>query len=83
MPRRVDQVKGVKLAVGGGIGQADGLAFDGDAPFAFDIHVVQDLIFEITIRDNMGGLDQAIGEGGLAVIDMGDDTEIANLVHMI
>jgi hypothetical protein len=34
-------------AVFGLVGQANGLALDGDAALPFDIHGVQDLIFEI------------------------------------
>jgi hypothetical protein len=31
----------------------------------------------------VGGLDQAIAEGGLAVVDMGNNTEISDIVHCL
>ena len=41
MARGVDQVELVFLTVGSRIGQADGLAFDRDAAFAFNVHVIE------------------------------------------
>jgi two-component system cell cycle response regulator len=59
------------------------LAFDGDPALALDIHGVEDLVLEIPVRDDLGGLDHAVRQGRLAVIDMGDNTEIANIFHDI
>ncbi len=47
----VNQVQLIYLPVFSGVGQTDGLAFDGDAPFTFDVHVVEQLVFELTDRD--------------------------------
>ncbi len=80
--RGVDQIQVVAPAILGLVGQADCLALDGDAPFALDIHGVQDLILEIPGRHDVRGLDQAIREGRFPVIDMGDDAEVANKVHL-
>jgi hypothetical protein len=41
------------VAIFGFIRQAHGLAFDGDAALALDIHGVQDLVLEIPVRDDL------------------------------
>jgi hypothetical protein len=40
---------------------------------------------EVTVRDDAGALDEAVGQGGLAVIDVGDDAEVADVgaVHRL
>ena len=81
MPRRVDQVQGVGPAVLRPVGEGDGLALDRDPPFPLDIHVVEDLILEIAVVDDAGILDQPVGQGGLAVVDMGDDAEVSYIIH--
>ena len=82
MPRGVNQIQVIFVAVSGSVGQANRLAFYGDTAFSFDIHVVQNLIFEITVRYDVRGLDQPIGEGGLPMVDMGDYTEISYAWHV-
>ena len=57
---------------------ADGRGFDRDAAFTFQIHRVEHLGFGLTIRDRAGGLQQSIGQGALAVINVGDDGKVAN-----
>src|SRR5574340_223025 len=79
--RRVDQVEGVLLAVAGAVGQGNGLTLDRDAAFALDVHIVEDLVLEGPFVGYAGKLDETVGECGLALIDMGDDAEIANAVH--
>lgn len=77
----VDQIERVVFPIAGLIGQADGLAFDRDAPFSFDLHGVQDLILKIAVQHDMRRLDQAVGQGGFPVINMGDDAEISDMFH--
>lgn len=57
----------------------DGGSLDGDAAFAFQIHRIEDLLFGFARGDSVGGLKQAIGEGALAVIDVGDDAEVSDI----
>ncbi len=79
VPRRVDHVQDVFLAVFL-VHHADGVRLDGDAPFAFQVHVVQELVGHLVLRDRLRKFDHAVGQGGLAVVDMGDDTEISDVV---
>jgi hypothetical protein len=76
MPRRVHQVEDMALPV-----EAHGLRLDGDAALLLDIHIVEHLGAHLTVGQAAGALDQAIGKRGLAMIDMGDDREIADLVE--
>ena len=78
MARRVHQVELVGLAVLGGVGQAHGLRLDGDAALALDIHGIQHLLAHLARGQAAAGLDQAVGQGRLAMIDMGDDGEVAD-----
>jgi hypothetical protein len=70
-------------AVGGAVGEADGLALDGDPAFALDIHRIEKLVVKVPVRNDVGGLDQAIAESRLAVVDMGNNTEISDIVHCL
>ena len=55
-----------------------GLAFDGDATFALNIHTIQVLIAHISTGDHTGELEHAVSQSGLAVIDVSDDAEITD-----
>ena len=79
--RRVDEVEDVILAVLCAVGQGDGLALDRDPPLALDVHVVEDLIPEVARVGDPCVLDQAVGEGRFAVVDVGDDAEVADVFH--
>ena len=81
MARRVDQVETVVLAVFGVVGKGDRLALDGDPPLPLDVHVVEDLILEVSGVDDTGVLNQPVSQGRLAVINMSDDTEIPYVLH--
>ena len=70
-------------AAGGGVGHADGGGLDGDAAFALQVHLVQHLLGHLTLGNRVGQLQHAVGQSGLAVVYMGDDTEVADkgLIH--
>ena len=70
----------IGFAVIGFIIQRDGAGLDGDAALPLQLHIIQDLIFHIPFGYRFGGFQDAVGEGALAVIDMGDDAEIADVV---
>jgi hypothetical protein len=60
-------------------GQPDVLGLDGDSALALDVHPVEVLGAHIAIGDDPGQLQHPVGQGGLAVIDVGDDAEVPNL----
>ena len=76
--RRVDQVELVALPV-----DAHGLGLDRDPALALEIHRVEHLVAHVARRDGVRELENAIGERRLAVVDVRDDREVADvlLVH--
>jgi len=77
--RRIDEVELVELAILVLVPQADGLGLDGDATFALEIHPVEHReILVIALLHCSRRLEQALGQGALAVIDVGDDAEVAD-----
>ena len=75
---RVHQVEDVGLPILRRIGEPHGLRLDGDAALALDIHVVEDLLDHLARRQTAGRLDQTVGKRRFAMVDMGDDREIAD-----
>ncbi len=83
VPGRVDQVEAVELPVAGGVGDPHRLGLDRDAALALELHRVQHLGAHGARVDGVGHLQDAIGQRGLPVVDVGDDREVADvcLVH--
>ena len=77
----VDQVQLVALAVLRVVEQRDALRLDGDAALALQRHVVEHLRLHLAVCQAAADLDQAVGERGFAVVDVGDDRKIADLLH--
>ena len=80
MAGRVDQVEHVVLAVARPVVEPHGLRLDGDAALALDIHGIEHLLDHLALGEAAGRLDQPVGERRLAVVDMGDDGEVADIV---
>ena len=47
---------------------------------ALEVHRVEDLAHHLSALDRVGQLEQPVGERGLAVIDVGDDAEVARAI---
>ena len=77
----VDEVQDVFFPVLVGIGDAHRLRLDGDAALTFQIHPVEVLIAGFAGADHAGVFEDAVGQGGLAVVDMGDDGKVADMVE--
>ena len=81
VPGGVDHVEGVgardAVVAFDGPGHAHGLGLDGDAALTLDVHAVQVLGAHVAGLDDAGGLEHAVGQGGLAVVDVRDDAEVA------
>ncbi len=78
MPWRVDEVQHERHAVVL-VEDGDRTGLDGDATLALQVHVVKDLLLEFAFGDGAGAHQQAVGERALAVVDVGNDGEVANL----
>lgn len=70
--RRVDQVELVELTLVA-ILHPHRSGLDRDAPLPLEIHVVEHLLFELPLLYRAGVLEQPVGEGALAVVNVGDD----------
>ena len=74
----VDEVELVGAAVPGRVLHPDRLGLDGDAPLPLQVQGVEHLSLHVPRSDRAGPLQQAVGQGGLAVVDVGDDREVAD-----
>ena len=81
VPRGVDEVEFVDLAVLGLVLEGGGLRLDRDAAFTLEVHAVEHLGAHFAVGKTAAALDQAVGERRLAVVNVGDDREVADFLH--
>ncbi len=81
MSRSVDQIEDVCLRVARGIFHLYGVALYGNTLFALQIHVVEHRIMHLALVERIRLFQQSVGQRTLAVVDMGDNTEIAYVFH--
>ena len=77
--RRVDEVQRIGLAVAR-IVQTHGAGLDRDAALALELHVVEELIGHVALLHRAAELDEPVGQGGFAVVDVGDDGKVPDVV---
>ena len=70
---RVDEVEHVVAPVDPHV-----LGLDRDAPLALEVHRVEVLLAHVARVDRAGQLEDAVRERRLAVVDVGDDAEVAD-----
>ena len=78
--RGVDKVQGIDLTLIL-ILHLDSVALDGDAALTLEIHVVEHLVNEFLLADGLGEFKKTIGQGRFAMVDMGDNAEIPDVLH--
>ena len=78
MARRVDEVELVERPVSRAVVETHGLRLDGDAALALDIHGIEHLLLHLPRAQAAAELDQPVCERRFAVVDMGDDGEVAD-----
>ena len=81
--RRVHEVEDIGLAVLGPVFEAHRLRLDGDAALALDVHGIEHLLDHVALRHCPGLLDEPVGQRRLAVVDMGDDREVADVLDAV
>jgi hypothetical protein len=74
--RGVDEIQFVNLTFVQ-MPQRHGFGFDGDAPFAFELHRIEELFLHFPGFDRPGAFQKAIGQGAFSVIDVRDDAEVS------
>jgi hypothetical protein len=73
----IDDVDAIAVPVKGGV-----LRPDGDAFFALEIHRVHHAFLDLLVETEGAGLtEQLIDQRRLAVIDVGDDCDVADFIH--
>ena len=82
MPRRINQIELIDGAVACLVFQRSCLCLDGDPALALQIHGVKYLRLHFTIGETATQLDDAICESRLAVVNVGNDRKIANMLHL-
>ena len=78
----VDEVQLVDLAVLRLVVQRDAVGLDGNTAFALQVHGVQYLGFHFASRQATAHLDETVGQRRLAMVDVGDDGEIADMTQI-
>ena len=83
MARGVDKVELVGITVLGVIIQRYRLRLDGNAALTLDIHRVENLFLELALGQATATLNQAIRQGRLAMVEVGDDREVSYVVQLL
>ena len=78
----IDEVQLVGLTVLRRVVQGHAVRLDGDAALTLQVHGVQDLGFHLAVGQAATDLDEAVGQGRLAMIDVGDDGKIADMTQV-
>ena len=78
--RGVDEVELVGLSVVCRVHDAHGLRLDGDAALALDVHGVEELLCHVALCHGARLLQDAVCDGGLTVVDVGDDGEVPDVL---
>ena len=61
----------------------DRVAFDRDTFFALQIHIIEHLVLHVPRGQGLRELKKTVGQGRLTMVDVGDDTEIADVAHTV
>ena len=56
-----------------------GVAFYGNAPFALQIHRIEQLVLHFAFLNRAGSFEQAVGQSRFPVVDVGDYAEISDV----
>ena len=82
VPRRVNEIEDILFSIGRmDIPHLDGMALDSDTTLALQIHIIQGLILHLAFADGVGVLQQPVGECAFAVVNVGDNAKISNVLH--
>jgi hypothetical protein len=76
---RIHQVQNIGLAVERLIFEAHCLGFDRDAALTLDIHGIEHLLHHVALGQRAGRLDETVCQRRLAVVDVGDNGEVADV----
>jgi len=78
VPRRVDEVQGIRVSVRSVVVERDGVRFDRDPALALEIHRIEQLLGHVALFDGVREFEKTIRKGRLPVVDVRDDAEVAD-----
>ena len=81
MTRCVDQIQVVDLSVFGFVLQRSGLCLDSYPTLFLDVHRVENLRLHVALFKSSAALNQAVCECRFAMIDVGNDGKVSDVVH--
>src|SRR6266550_305588 len=80
VPGGVDQIELVHAPVARMVVHAHRVQLDRDAALALQVHRVEHLLSHQALVQGARELDQAVGQGRLPMVDMGHNTEVADVI---
>jgi hypothetical protein len=57
------------------------MALDRDPLLPFEVHVIEHLVHHFPFANGIRGLQKTVSQGGFAMVDVGDDTEVPDILH--
>jgi hypothetical protein len=76
VPRRIEQIQLIGLTRLAFVTHRYRMRFDCDPPLPFKVHRIKKLVLPLTILDRASALQQPVGQGRFAVIDVRNDAKI-------
>src|SRR6185503_11101425 len=76
VPRRIEQIQPIGLTRLAFVTHRYRMRFDCDPPLPFKVHRIKKLVLPLTILDRASALQQPVGQGRFAVIDVRNDAKI-------
>ena len=82
MSGRIDQVEIIGFTI---LFQfhLNGMAFYGNSPLAFQVHIIQHLFLQVPSGYRPGQFQQAVSQRTFPMVNMGDDAEIAYVINVL
>jgi hypothetical protein len=77
----IDEVELIHLPVTSRIVKRHTLGFNRNSTLALDVHGIQHLLVHLPGTESTAVLDKTVGQGRLAMIDMGDDGKISDVLE--
>ena len=82
MPGSINKIELIFLTIARLVHQGDALRLDGNAAFTLDIHGIKHLSGHFAVTQATTELDKTIREGRFAVVDVGNDGEVADMADV-
>ena len=77
MPWGIQQVEFISVTILCCIAHGNGVGLDGNPLLSLQVHGIEKLVLLVSLADGISKLQQTIREGRLAVVNVGNDGEIA------